>query len=135
MDFRDFPPPPPMPPDYIPDPDTIELLERLEREEQRKKLADAKLKTSITAEEVRKQIDANGLVSRMLELAVLVETIDKEDVPAYSLKFQIYNALLKKVMPDLKALEVKTGTSKANKLVLMMTEDNNIIQAENPSEH
>jgi hypothetical protein len=71
----------------------------------------------------------------MLELAVLVETIDKEDVPAYSLKFQIYNALLKKVMPDLKALEVRTGTSKANKLVLMMSEDNNIIQAEKRSGH
>lgn len=111
-----------------------EAIEKANRAYDRQKLADAKLKTSLSAEDVRQQIDANGLVSRMLELAVLVDTIDKEDVPAYSLKFQIYNALLKKVMPDLKALEVKTGTSKANKLVLMMTEDLSSLEPESPLE-
>lgn len=111
-----------------------EAIEKANRAYDRQKLADAKLKTSLSAEDVRQQIDANGLVSRMLELAVTVDTIDKEDVPAYSLKFQIYNALLKKVMPDLKALEIKTGASKANKLVLMMSEDLSSLEPESPLE-
>lgn len=54
---------------------------------------------------LRESLRAHAYVRVLESIAAKADTLDKDSVPAYSLKAKIYLDLLAKVLPDLKAME------------------------------
>jgi hypothetical protein len=89
-------------------------------EETAKQLKIASNLSKTIAEEIRQQIDVKLLIDKIANLAKEADFVDMEELPRVKLKLEIYNSLLKKVMPDLKAMEVRTGIVNSSSLVLMV---------------
>jgi hypothetical protein len=97
-------------------------------EETAKQLKIASNLSKTIAEEIRQQIDVKLLIDKIVNLAREADNVDMEELPRVKLKLEVYNSLLKKVMPDLKAMEVRTGIVNSSSLVLMVGNlSNNVI--------
>jgi hypothetical protein len=97
-------------------------------EETTKQLKIASNLSKTIAEEIRQQIDVKLLIDKIVNLAREADNVDMEELPRVKLKLEVYNSLLKKVMPDLKAMEVRTGIVNSSSLVLMVGNlSNNVI--------
>jgi len=97
-------------------------------EETAKQLKIASNLSKTIAEEIRQQIDVKLLIDKIVNLAKEADYVDMDELPRVKLKLEVYNSLLKKVMPDLKAMEVRTGVINSSSLVLMVGNlSNNVI--------
>ena len=90
-------------------------------------LAEKKVNAALKAEEIRERIDAESLVKQIYSLVdevdqVLVMPLDRQVpvVAAIKLKHEILAGLLRKVVPDVRAVEVKSGQSDSSRLIIDM---------------
>jgi hypothetical protein len=90
-------------------------------------LAEKKVNAALKAEEIRERIDAEGLVRQIYSLVdevdqVLVMPLDRQlpAISAIKLKHEILAGLLRKVVPDVRAVEVKSGQSDSSRLIIDM---------------
>ena len=90
-------------------------------------LAEKKVNAALKAEEIRERIDAESLVHQIYSLVdevdqVLVMPLDRQlpAIQAIKLKHEILAGLLKKVVPDVRAVEVKSGQSDSSRLIIDM---------------
>lgn len=91
-------------------------------------LAEKKVNAALKAEEIRERIDAESLVKQIYSLVdeveqVLVDTpLDRQltAVAAIKLKHEILSGLLRKVVPDVRAVEIKSGQSDSSRLIIDM---------------
>lgn len=58
------------------------------------------------AAEARSMIDAKDLVTSWARMMYMAENVAPEDIPRMRLQFDMLNMMMKKVLPDLKAVEV-----------------------------
>ena len=97
-------------------------------------LAEKKVNAALKAEEIRERIDAESLVNQIYSLVdeveqVLVMPLDRQlpAVAAIKLKHEILSGLLKKVVPDVRAVEIKSGQSDNSRLIIDMVVDKSLI--------
>jgi hypothetical protein len=90
-------------------------------------LAEKKVNAALKAEEIRERIDSEGLVNQIYSLVdevdqVLAMPLDRQlpAIAAIKLKHEILSGLLKKVVPDVRAVEVKSGQSDSSRLIIDM---------------
>jgi hypothetical protein len=90
-------------------------------------LAEKKVNAALKAEEIRERINAEELVHQIYALVdevdqVLVMPLDRQlpAVAAIKLKHEILSGLLKKVVPDVRAVEIKSGQSDSSRLIIDM---------------
>lgn len=106
--------------------DSLDRKERLDASD--KELKIAKNLVKLEAEQIRQEIDTKMLIGKIHELAKEADMVEMEELPRVKLKLDVYSALLRKVLPDLKAMEVRTGVMNTNSLVLMVGDlSNNVI--------
>lgn len=90
-------------------------------------LAEKKVNAALKAEEIRERIDAESLVKQIYSLVdevdAALELRVEQQVPAIQaikLKHEILAGLLRKVVPDVRAVEVKSGQSDSSRLIIDM---------------
>lgn len=66
---------------------------------------------ALRSEEVRETLDPASLITDLYEYRDQLKDCLEEDIPRIKEQVSITNALLKKCLPDLKALEVTTAKS------------------------
>ena len=71
-----------------------------------------------SAEEIRKLIDPAASINALADILVQADTVDLMDLPRLRLKMDIHIAMLKKTIPDLKALEIKERKQTKARLVI-----------------
>jgi hypothetical protein len=81
----------------------------------------AKSKNAIRAEQAREYLDPIELVRGMQGLLDEADGSDEEHLAILQFKLNVYKELLKKVLPDLKALEVKTEGVRGHTLQIDMS--------------
>lgn len=98
----------------------LEMVERAEAEFNKHALMVAKTNSSLRAEQAREQIDPVRMVTELYGLLAEADNTTIEELPRLVFKSTVYTTLLKKVLPDLKSMEVKEGGLKANRLLIDM---------------
>jgi hypothetical protein len=90
-------------------------------------LAEKKVNAALKAEEIRERIDAESLVKQIYSLvdevdAALELKVEQQvtAIQAIKLKHEILAGLLRKVVPDVRAVEVKSGQSDSSRLIIDM---------------
>lgn len=82
----------------------------------------AKSMATIRAEQAREYLNPVELVSGMQSLLYEADGSDSEHLAILQFKLNVYKELLKKVLPDLKALEVKTEGARGDSLFIDFSE-------------
>lgn len=107
---------------------SMDRKERLDASD--KELKIAKNLVKLEAEQIRQEIDTKMLIGKIHELVSEADSVEVGELPRVRLKLDVYSALLRKVLPDLKAMEVRTGVMNTNSLVLMVGDlSNNVISS------
>jgi hypothetical protein len=81
----------------------------------------AKSTNAIRAERAREYLDPVELVQGLQGLLIESEDADSDDLAVLQFKLNVYKELLRKVLPDLKALEVKTEGARGSALHINLT--------------
>jgi hypothetical protein len=81
----------------------------------------AKTTNAIRAEKAREYLDPVELVQGLQSLLIEADGADSEGIAALQFKLNVYKELLRKVLPDLKALEVKTEGARGSALHINLT--------------
>jgi len=76
----------------------------------------AKTTNAIRAERAREYLDPVELVQGLQSLLIEADGSDTEYIAVLQFKLNVYKELLRKVLPDLKALEVKTEGARGSAL-------------------
>lgn len=79
-----------------------------------------RVRNGLKAEELREKIDPEPIVQALLSLVNQADLVDIDDLPRLRLKSDILFGVLKKVMPDLRALEVSEKEKKQSTLIIQM---------------
>lgn len=87
---------------------------------ERNVLSQARTKSGLKAEQLRERIDPEPVIKAMLQLVTEADTVDLADLPRLRFKHEVLTTVLKKVMPDLRSLEVSEKDSKYSTLVIQM---------------
>jgi len=87
---------------------------------ERRVLVSQKLKAGLRAEDLRERMDPEPIVRQLLHLVNEADRTPIEDLPRLKLKADILNGILKKVMPDLRSLEVTERDNKHSTLIIQM---------------
>jgi hypothetical protein len=85
-------------------------------------LSEKKVKAGLRAEELREKLDPESAIVGLLQLGEEAKTCDLVDLPRLQFRATILTTILKKCMPDLKALEISSERSKVNTLIIDMSE-------------
>lgn len=83
-------------------------------------LSQKRIKSGIRAEELRERIDPEPIIKQMLSLVYEADRTPVEDMPRLVFKANTLNMILKKVMPDLRSLEVSEKDNKHSTLIIQM---------------
>jgi hypothetical protein len=81
----------------------------------------AKTTNAIRAERAREYLDPVELVQGLQSLLIEADGSDTEYIAVLQFKLNVYKELLRKVLPDLKALEVKTEGARGSALHINLT--------------
>lgn len=81
-------------------------------------LAEKRVKAGLRAEELREKLDPEAAISGLLSLGKEAETCDLVDLPRLQFRASILTTILRKCMPDLKALEVKEKSNDFSRLII-----------------
>lgn len=98
---------------------------------ERQVLSQKKVKAGLRAEDLREKIDPEPIIQQMLQLVHEADRIPVEDIPRLKFKADVLATILKKVMPDLRSLEVTERESKHSTLIIQMPstrQDESIIE-------
>lgn len=87
---------------------------------ERKVLADKRVKAGLRAEELRERMDPEPIVLQLLALVNEADRTNVVDIPRLKFKADVLTTILKKVMPDLRSLEVTEKDSKHSTLIIQM---------------
>jgi hypothetical protein len=83
-------------------------------------LSSKRVKSGLRAEELREKIDPEPIIRQMLSLVQEADRTPVEDMPRLAFKANTLNMVLKKVMPDLRSLEVSEKDNKHSTLIIQM---------------
>lgn len=83
-------------------------------------LSQKRVKSGLRAEELRERIDPEPIIKQMLSLVSEADRTPIEDIPRLVFKANTLNMVLKKVMPDLRSLEVSEKDNKHSTLIIQM---------------
>ena len=83
-------------------------------------LTQKRVKSGLRAEELRERIDPEPIIKQMLSLVSEADRTPVEDMPRLVFKANTLNMILKKVMPDLRSLEVTEKENKHSTLIIQM---------------
>ena len=92
------------------------ILEAIEKQV----LSQKRVKSGLRAEELRERIDPEPIIKQMLSLVHEANRVPVEDIPRLVFKANTLNMILKKVMPDLRSLEVSERDNKHSTLIIQM---------------
>lgn len=81
-------------------------------------LSEKRVKAGLRAEELRESLDPGAAVQGLLNLGEESRTCPLEDLPRLQFQANILTTILRKCMPDLKALEVKEKANNFTRLVI-----------------
>jgi hypothetical protein len=81
-------------------------------------LSEKKVKAGLRAEELREKLDPEAAVVGLMSLGEQAKTCDLVDLPRLQFQATILTTILKKCMPDLKALEISSDKLKTTTLVI-----------------
>ena len=81
-------------------------------------LSDKRVKAGLRAEELRETLDPGAAIQGLLNLGEEARTCDLVDLPRLQFQASILTTILRKCMPDLKALEVKEKANNYTRLVI-----------------
>ena len=87
---------------------------------ERQVLSQKKVKSGLRAEELRERIDPEPIIRQLLSLVQEADRTLVEDIPRLKFKADTLNMILKKVMPDLRSLEVTEKDNKHSTLIIQM---------------
>lgn len=87
---------------------------------QRYILSEKKTKTNLRAEELRERIDAEATIRSLLDLVQDASDCPIAELPRLQFKAMILTTILRKVMPDLKALEISEKQQNKTALIIDM---------------
>jgi len=79
-----------------------------------------KISNGIKAEELRSRIDPEPIIENLLKLVSDADDCELEDIPRLRFKADVMFGILKKVMPDLRSLEVSEKDNKKSTLIIQM---------------
>jgi len=96
-------------------------IEREELTEIKNSAIRAKSNSTLRAEQARAAIDPVEMVRGLHGLLAEADGSDEEHLAILQFKLNVYKELLKKVLPDLKALEVKTEGVRGHTLQIDMS--------------
>jgi hypothetical protein len=77
-----------------------------------------KEKNLLKAEEVRSAIDIEACIAKLTNLYERAEVCDLEDIDRLRFQASIVTTILKKALPDLKAIEISEKPNNAKKLII-----------------
>lgn len=100
-------------------------IDQLNQQYEQNLLSKKRLKTGLRAEELREKLDPEAAILGLLQLGEESKTCDLVDLPRLQFRASILTTVLRKCMPDLKALEVKEKQSNFMKLIIDMDNDIN----------
>ena len=83
-------------------------------------LSQKKVKSGLRAEELRERIDPEPIIKQMLSLVHEADRTPVDEIPRLVFKANTLNMILKKVMPDLRSLEVSEKDNKHSTLIIQM---------------
>ena len=83
-------------------------------------LGEQRVKTGLKTEELREKIDPEPIIQGLLQLVSDADSVDLVDLPRLRFKADVMFGVLKKVMPDLRSLEVSEKDSKRSTLIIQM---------------
>ena len=83
-------------------------------------LTQKRIKSGMRAEELRERIDPEPIIKQMLSLVYEADRTPVEDMSRLVFKANTLNMILKKVMPDLRSLEVSEKDNKHSTLIIQM---------------
>jgi len=83
-------------------------------------LSQKRVKSGLRAEELRERIDPEPIIKQMLSLVQEADRTPVEEIPRLVFKANTLNMVLKKVMPDLRSLEVSEKDNKHSTLIIQM---------------
>lgn len=83
-------------------------------------LTQKRIKSGLRAEELRERIDPEPILKELLSLVSEADRTPVEDIPRLVFKANTLNMVLKKVMPDLRSLEVAEKENKHSTLIIQM---------------
>jgi len=83
-------------------------------------LSQKKVKAGLRAEELRERLDPEPIVKQLLSLVQEADRVSVDDIPRLKFKADVMFGILKKVMPDLRSLEVTEKESKHSTLIIQM---------------
>ena len=86
-------------------------------------LNEKRVKAGIRAEELREKLDPESAILGLLSLGEEAKTCELEDLPRLQFRASILTTVLRKCMPDLKALEVKEQTNNFARLIIDLGND------------
>lgn len=81
-------------------------------------LSDKKVKAGLRAEELRETLDPGAAIQGLLNLGEQSKTCELEDLARLQFQANILTTILRKCMPDLKALEIKEKANNFTRLVI-----------------
>lgn len=81
-------------------------------------LTKRRIKASIRAEELRDKLDPEGAIRQLLSLVHEADRTPVDQIPRLKFKADVLTTILRKCMPDLRALEIKENDSKFSKLII-----------------
>lgn len=87
---------------------------------ERQVLSQKKVKAGLRAEELREKIDPEPIIKQLLHLVNEADRTPVDEIPRLKFKADTLNMVLKKVMPDLRSLEIRESDSKYSTLVIDM---------------
>lgn len=83
-----------------------------------KVLSNKRVKAGLRAEELREQLDPGAAIKGLLDLGEQSKSCELEDLPRLQFQANILTTILRKCMPDLKALEVKEKANNFTRLII-----------------
>lgn len=83
-------------------------------------LSQKRVKSGLRAEELRERIDPEPIIKQLLSLVNEADRTPVEEIPRLVFKANTLNMVLKKVMPDLRSLEVSEKDNKHSTLIIQM---------------
>jgi hypothetical protein len=86
-------------------------------------LAEKRVKAGLRAEELREKLDPESAIRGLLDLGEEAKSCDIIDLPRLQFRATILTTILRKCMPDLKALEVKEKANNYSRLIIDLGDD------------
>ena len=83
-------------------------------------LNEQRVKSGLKTEELREKIDPEPIIKGLLTLVGDADTCELVDLPRLRFKADVMFGILKKVMPDLRSLEVSEKDNKRSTLIIQM---------------